>query len=140
VNQPFTDCFVTSFLAMTNQAKVPQIIFKHQCRGSTLHLSALEEYRVNNTIVVRFFLTIDTKGQYTHSAVVTSILVNGKLHLHTTKGKHEHCLIQLLIAKVGKAKNYNHQELLNHGLDNKNQQDMVAVSHNTGISISYRQL
>jgi hypothetical protein len=69
---------------------------------------------------------------------MTSIVVDRKWPPHTTKEKHEHRLIQLLIAKVGKAKNNNHQELLNHGLNNKNQQDMVAVSGNTGISISYR--
>ena len=54
------------------------------------------------------------------------------------KEKYEYCLIQLLITKVGKVINNNHQELLNYGLNNKNQQVMVAISGNAGISISYR--
>jgi hypothetical protein len=61
-----------------------------------------------------------------------------KLPPHGVKEKHDHCLIQLMIARVVKAKNNNHQEPLNHGLNNKNQQVMVAVSGNDGISNSYR--
>jgi hypothetical protein len=80
-----------------------------------------------------------TKGQYTQAAPVTSILVYGKPPLRVQE-KHEHCLIQLLIARVVKAKNNNHQEPLNHGLNNKNQQVMVAVSGNTGISNCYQQV
>ena len=38
---------------------------------------------------------------------------------------------------VAKAKNNNHQELLDHELNNKTQQVMVAASGNAGISNSY---
>jgi hypothetical protein len=53
------------------------------------------------------------------------------------KEKHEHSLIQLLIATVGTAKNNNHQELLNYEPNNKNLQGMPAISGHAGICISY---
>jgi hypothetical protein len=56
------------------------------------------------------------------------------------KETHEYRLISLLIARVGKAKNNNHQELLYHGLDNKNQQDMVAVAGDAAVCGSNRKI
>jgi ribose 1,5-bisphosphokinase PhnN len=68
------------------------------------------------------------------------MLVNGKQHPQRVKDKHEYHLIQRLITRVGTTINYNHQELLNYGLDKKNKQVMAAVSGDAGIGICYKQL
>ena len=67
------------------------------------------------------------------------MLVNGKQHPQRVKDKHQYHLIQLLMTRVGTTINYNHQELLNYGLDKKNKQVMAAVSGHAGIRISYKQ-
>lgn len=74
-----------------------------------------------------------TKGQYTETVLVTSILVDGKLLPQRGKDKHEYLLIQLLITRVGKAINYNHPEKCS------NSDQMEPIFRGTACTLIYTQ-